>query len=82
MERKEAVRVVSRALSFIWGVSALEETTYLPERLISYVRYTDEWHPVDVGLLFVRIAINLALAVVFWKCGPWVERTLLSESEP
>lgn len=82
MERKEAVRLVSRALSVICGVSALEETTYLPERLLSYVRYEDEWHRVEIGSLFVRIAINLVLAVVFWKCTPWVESTLLSENEP
>ena len=97
MERKEAVRLVSRALSVVFGVFALEDTTYLPERLLSYVHYTNEWrsvrapganlflpslYRVEVGLLFVRIAIYLALAVVFWKCTRWVERTLLPESEP
>ncbi len=97
MERKEAVRLVSRALSIICGVFAAEETTYLPERLLSYVHYTNEWHSagapgaimylptlyrVEVGFLFLRIAINLTLAVVFWKCTPWVERTLLPERRP
>jgi hypothetical protein len=97
MNRKEAMRVVSRALSIVCGVFALEETTYLPERLLSYVHYTNEWrsagtpsqimylptlYRIEAGFLFVRIAIYLVLAVVFWKCTPWVERTLLPEIEP
>ena len=94
MERKEAVRMVSRALSLIYAVFALYETTYLPERLFPYLHYVNEArsagvpHPnmylptlyrVSVGFLFVRIAMYLILAVIFWKCGPWVERTLLPE---
>ena len=97
MERKEAVRLVSRALALVFGVFALVETTYLPERMLSYVHYTNEWRSVravsaslywlalyrlEAGFLFVRIAIYLLLAVVFWHCGPWVERTLLLEREP
>lgn len=97
MERKEAVHLVSRALSIICGVFAAEETTYLPERLLSYVHYTNQWrsvqspqaavflpslYRVEVGFLFLRIAIYLTLAVVFWKCTPWVERTLLPERRP
>lgn len=94
MDRKLAVRLVSRALSLIFGVFGLEDTTYLPERLLSYAHYTNEWHSsgapgaakflpslyrVEVGFLLVRIAIYLTLAVVFWRCGSWVERTLLHE---
>jgi hypothetical protein len=97
MERREAVRLVSRALSVVYSVFALYETTYLPERLFSYLHYTHEWQSVgapgasmylpalyriSVGFLFVRIAIYLALAVVFWDCAPWVERILLPEREP
>jgi hypothetical protein len=96
MERRDVVRLVSRALSVIYGVIALAETTYLPERLLSYVHYTNEWrsvrvtggsiflpslYRVEVGLLLIRIAMYLTIAVVFWKCGPWVERTLLPERE-
>jgi hypothetical protein len=97
MERREAVRLVSRALSVFFGVCALEETTYFPERLVSYLHYTHEWHAaggpaaimylptlyrVEVGFLFLRIAIYPTLAVAFWKCAPWAERTLLPEREP
>jgi hypothetical protein len=96
MERKEAVRLVSRALSIIYLVFGLYETTYLPERLFSYLHYINEWrsagapgpsmylptlYRVTVGFLLVRIAFYLALAVVFWTCAPWVERTLLPERE-
>ena len=97
MERKDAVRLASRARSLLFGVFGLEDTTYLPERLLSYAHYTNEWrsaggpgpasflpshYRVEVGFLFVRIAIYLTLAVIFWKCGPWVQRTLLPEGEP
>ncbi len=96
MDRKQAVCLVSRALSLIFGVFGLEDTTYLPERLLSYAHYANEWRSagapgggflpslsrVEVGFLFVRIAIYLALAVIFWRCGSWVEHTLLPEREP
>lgn len=97
MERKEVVHIASRAISIIFSASALCETTYLPERLFSYLHYTHEWHSagapaaimylptlyrIEVGFLFLRIAIYLALAAAFWGCTPWVVRTLLPESEP
>jgi hypothetical protein len=96
MDRKEAVHLASRALSLVFGVFGLEDTTYLPERLISYAHYTNEWrsagaprpaiflpslYRVEVGFLFVRIVIYLTLAVIFWKCTPWVERTLLPKDD-
>ena len=97
MQRKEVVRLVSRALSLIWGVFALYDMTYLPERLFSYLHYTNEvrsvgspsfamylptLYRIELGFLFVRLAIYLVLAVVFWNCGPWVGRTLLPGREP
>jgi hypothetical protein len=96
MNRKDAVRLVSRALSILFGVSALIETAYLPERLYSFVFYANrvkspsatvgEIHlygtdRVEVGFLFLRIAIYLLLAMVFWKCAPRVESLLISEGE-
>ena len=100
MTRKEAVVLVSRALSLLWGGCAVDDVTYLPERLHSFLHYanrdaelgfpgSDSYlagsYRLEVGMLFLRIAFYLTLAVVFWKCGPWVERTLLPamvESEP
>ena len=97
MERNESRRLASRALSIFFGVFGLYDTTYLPERLFSYPHYTNEvrsvgvasaalylptLYRITVAFLFLRIAIDLTLAVIFWKCGPWVQRTLLPESEP
>ncbi len=80
MQRKEAVRLVNRALSFICLVCALYETTCLPERLLSYLHYSHELRS-TVGFLLLRTAIYLALAGAFWKCTPWVERTHLPGRE-
>ncbi len=94
MTRKEAVVLVSRALSLLWGACALNEVTYLPERLRSLGHYAiggstlgfsasdsyiSDSYRLSLILLLVRIAIYLTLAVVFWRCGPWVEETLLPE---
>ena len=94
MNRKAAVLLVSRALALIQGISALIETCYLPERLYAYLHYTHQVaqvsasagsvylpniYRVEVAFLFVRILIYLVLAVVFWKCAPWVESALLPE---
>ena len=96
MNRKEAVRLVSRAFSILFGVSALIETAYIPERLYSYVFYANRAKSlsatvgdihfygtdrVELGFLFLRIAIYLLLAMAFWKCAPWVEHILIPESD-
>jgi hypothetical protein len=96
MRRIAAVVLVSRALSLLWGVSAVYEATFLPERLFSYVHYHNKvtevgLSPVDfylpqlyrlaVAFLFVRFVGYLLLAIIFWRCGPWVERTLLPQVE-
>jgi hypothetical protein len=96
MSSKEAVRLVSSGLSTLFGINALIDTTYLPERLYSYVFYANRAKSpsatigdvhffgedrVEVGLLLLRIGIYLLLAVAFWKCAPWVERLLTSENE-
>jgi hypothetical protein len=92
MSRKEAVLLVSRALAIFQFVYALLEITYLPERLISLFGHasaagssgTDDYFrsydSVGVAFLLVRIVIQLVLTVVFWNCGPWIERVLLPES--
>ena len=94
MNRKENIRLMSRVLSISFGVSALIETAYLPERPYSYVSYANRArlpgatvgdihfygaNRIGVGFLFLRIAINLLLAVAFWKCAPWVENLLIPE---
>jgi hypothetical protein len=32
---------------------------------------------VSIGALLLRIGILLVTSVVFWNCGPWIERVLL-----
>lgn len=94
MSRRGAVRLVSRALSIIYAVFATYETTYLPERLFSYLHYDlspaiapggstylPTLYRISMGFLFLRIAIYLALAVSFWNCPSWVERVFETERE-
>jgi hypothetical protein len=86
MTRKEALVLVSRALSVLSGISAAYETSYLPERLLSFFHYREiggeylrELYGLTMAILFLRIALYVFLAFLFWKCGPWVERTLLPD---
>ncbi len=97
MSRKEVVLLVSRAFAGIQLVTALIEATYLPERLFSlhhfgnvrsvlltnldvnyYAKIADR---IGVVSLIARIVGLLILTVVFWRCGPWVERVLLPSEE-
>jgi hypothetical protein len=97
MDQKAAVLLVSRALALLQGICALIEASYLPERIHSYLHYARaaaeagvpgsalylvNSYRVTVAFLFVRIAIYLALAMVFWKCPYWVESSLMPEREP
>lgn len=92
MSRKEAFLIACRALAVMQGVSALQEATYLPMRLISLKHYSlanSMWIPTggdsylaneyraDVGFLILRIAIYLLLGVLFWNGGPLCARILL-----
>jgi len=100
MSRKEAVLLVSRALAIIQLITALDELTYFPNRIIALLHHAqhDSVLPpsnvhtyfstyftlndrVELAFLCVRTAAFLILAVVFWNCGPWIERVLLSKSE-
>jgi uncharacterized membrane protein len=96
MSRKEAVLLVSRALSILQLIYALMELTYLPVRLASLLHHTahinalwpsgydDFWggyYRLDIAFLFARVTICLVVAFLFWNCGPWVERLLLPKTE-
>jgi|SRR5215467_12340186 len=96
MSRKEVVLLVSRAVAAIQLITALIEMTYLPERLFSLhhfanlrsvllsnldVNYYATSDRIGVVSLIARIAGLLILTVVFWRCGPWVERALLPKQE-
>jgi hypothetical protein len=91
MTRKEAVLLVSRALSILQLIYALMELTYLPVRFASLLHHTtrisafgpsgydDFWsgyYRVDIAFLFARVTICLVVAFLFWNCGRWIERIL------
>ena len=90
MNREEVVRLVSRAIAIIQFVSAMEEITYLPQRMFSAhhyagfgaASYLQASYSLDASSLFLRIAGLLVLAGVFWNCGPRISRLLLPGPKP
>jgi hypothetical protein len=92
MSRKEVVLLVSRALAAIQLISAFIEATTLPDRFVSLHHYSSlidagvgtqgayyfkSYDEVSIAFNLARIAGLLIFALVFWNCGPWVERFLL-----
>ncbi|HWE86921.1 MAG TPA: hypothetical protein VG267_18400 [Terracidiphilus sp.] len=88
MSRNEIVRLVSRALAVMQFISALYETTFLPERIYSAHHYVSAEHLLGrtfietleqfyAAFVFARIAMFLILAWIFWQCGPRIARLLL-----
>ncbi|MGD0628725.1 MAG: hypothetical protein ABR987_05205 [Terracidiphilus sp.] len=95
MSKKEAVLLVSRALAMIQIITAFIEAATLPDRLVSLHHYTDRisrsaatsqdfyfqsYDRVGIALLFARVAGLMLFALLFWNCGPLVERILLPKS--
>lgn len=87
MSKDRIVLLVSRAIAVIQCISALEEITYLPGRLLSLHHYsrsgssigTDYFSSIqslELSMLFLRIAGLLTLTWVFWQCGPWISKLL------
>jgi hypothetical protein len=96
MTRRETVLIVSRAVAVIQFVSAFLDITYLPERFMTLVHRTGEvnaagtppgahywvvYYQVEVWSLIVRIAGLLLMGILFWSCGPWVERILMPKRQ-
>src|ERR1017187_6909965 len=92
MSRKDTVILISRALAIMHLIFAIIEITYLPVRYMSFFHHANRmsvldtptydayyrtYYGVDIALLLVRVAIELTVALLFWKCGPWIERILL-----
>lgn len=93
MSRKEAVLLVSRALAMIQLITAFIEVTVLPSCFVSLHHYTSRisasiatqsdyyfrsYDQIEIAFIFARIAGLLLFAFLFWNCGPWIERVLLS----
>ena len=96
MSRKEIVILVSRAFALIQLVTALLEITYLPGRFMSLIHHVREidtvgpsragdywrmYYQLDIMSFMIRIAGLLIIAILFWHCGPWVERILSPKPE-
>jgi hypothetical protein len=97
MSRKEVVLLVSHALAVMQFSYAMIEITYLPVRFMSFFHHASRasvldppaaydlfyrtYYGVDIAFFLVRIVFLLTLAVIFWNCGPWVERVLLPKHE-
>ena len=93
---KWAVVLISRSLATIQIISAFLEISALPERLISLRHHTDQvsvlipsavgdlwrhYYQPSILSILARVAGLLLLTVVFWNCGPWIERALLPKPE-
>ncbi len=89
MPRREIVVLISRALACIQLMSALLDATYLPDRILAFLHYANLPEPIsdsqhffkmqdELGVLtlVLRIGILLTAFLIFWNCGPWIERTL------
>lgn len=95
MQRREVILLVSRALALIQLITAFLDATYLPERFLSLIHHSREnatmslpageywqtYYQLEIVTLVVRVGALLMLSILFWNCGPWVERTLLPNSE-
>jgi len=94
MSRKDAVLLASRTLAVLFIVSALIETSYLPERLHSFLRYVNQepassiaieywrhYYLISLSFLVVRIIGFFLMALWLRKCGPEVEELLLPPEE-
>jgi hypothetical protein len=88
--------LVSRAFALVQFVTALLELTYLPVRFLSLIHHAKEisatglsatgsywttYDQIEVVSLVVRIGGLLMIAILFWNCGPWIERILLPKFE-
>ncbi len=88
MSRREIVLLVSRAIALLQIIPALISFfTNLPEQLFVLSQSTRlqsslpghiSWLP-EMGFIhtFVRLAVSLLIALLFWQCGPMIERLLL-----
>jgi hypothetical protein len=92
MSREDALGLASRALALLFAVWALGETSYLPERLHSFLHYINQepgsstaiqylrhYYLITLAFLVTRIVGFSLMARWLYKGGPEVEG-LLSRS--
>ena len=90
MSKDQVVLLVSRAIAIVQFIAAIEEISYLPERLMALHHYgrRSSWlapdyltsiYSLELSMLFFRIAALLVLTLVFWKCGPWLRQLMSAD---
>jgi hypothetical protein len=86
MSRKETVLLVSRAIAILMSIPALMELLLgVPQRMWLLSQnsrpgapaYILRMQEAGIFLTLVRIAAVLLIAMLFWRCGPAIERFLL-----
>ncbi len=93
MSRRDAVVLASRTLALLLAMWALNEVSYLPETLHSFLRYINQepasstglqylrhYHLIRLGFLVTRIVGFSLMARWLYKGGPEVEELLLQPS--
>jgi hypothetical protein len=93
MSKKDAVLLVSRALAFYLICWALDNVTYLPERLFAPSHhlsqstvlpnqdYWSRYYFLTLGVNLLRVITLFVAAAWFWRCGPKVESFFSSQRE-
>lgn len=89
MSRKDAVLLASRVLAVLITVWALTDLSYLPERLHSYLHYTQlsdsssyvlymrHYYLIATGFLITRVVGFFLMAIWLRRCGSDVQELLL-----
>jgi hypothetical protein len=89
MSRKEIVVLASRAVAFIEAMSALLYLTELPAEVTEFLHYfalrsvsptsayLSRYYAEATLSIVLRIAITAFAALLFWECGPKIEKFLL-----
>jgi hypothetical protein len=86
MSRKETVLLVSRAIAILMSIPAVMELFLgVPQRMWLLSQNSRPGAQAYIlrmqgeGIIFslVRIAALLLIAMLFWRCGPAIERFLL-----
>ena len=90
MSRGELVHIASRAVGAIQLGYAALDITALPDRVYQLHYYAslasahatratyqlETLSCIQIAMLSARVLGFLILGVLFWRCGPWVERTV------
>jgi hypothetical protein len=79
MSRREIVLLVSRAIAIPIIIGVLNTLLVYIRLSVSMLSHPLSPHnsPTELIFEFARLLLTLLVGVLFWKCGPTVERLLL-----